>query len=247
MPDERHFLLAWLVLSVDLKLSVTGRWPSQCQASHVWSMAPQWSCIFQSLCRVSKALGQKTWRLGWPGDDENDDPWLPGTTNFSRRKRRTRLERCKSGQKNLVFFSFCQGGLSTLISTFFSSLGGRIMSSEIDQSLSVMTLWGNGLHASAFSLHPVWKLLSLQEEEDLQAPRRTGSRLDASVQQKSTDEQKWTTKKFGRLDLSAFAKRFGGFSRLQSHDELGLWLHGESCEVIFFVEWQERWRHWNRR
>ena len=32
-----------------------GRWPSQCEASYLWFMAPQWSCIFQSLCRVSKA------------------------------------------------------------------------------------------------------------------------------------------------------------------------------------------------
>lgn len=159
-----------------------GRWPSQCQASYLWFMAPQWSCIFQSLCRVSKA-GLFNRPPGWPGDDANDDPCQVQQVSAGGRR--------GQGWKvaNLVFLTWWR-----FIRFFFlwpkrhqwwfhecferqnhESFENESNSVMTHEPLRELTYW---LQESALSLHPVSKFLSLQEEEDLQAPRRTGSGLD---------------------------------------------------------------------
>ena len=159
-----------------------GRWPSQCEASYLWFMAPQWSCIFQSLCRVSKAgllIGRRGGRV-----------MMQMMIHARYNKFQPEEEEDKAGKLQIWCFS-PDGGSSVFFFLWpkrhqwwfhecferqnhesFENESNSVMTHE---PLRELTYW---LQESALSLHPVSKFLSLQEEEDLQAPRRTGSGLD---------------------------------------------------------------------
>lgn len=181
MPDEKHFLVDWLwiwnflwhcsrpmTVPVRSKLFVI-------HGSSVELHLP----IF-----VSRFKGRAFNRPpGWPGDDANDDPCQVQQVSAGGRR--------GQGWKvaNLVFLTWWR-----FIRFFFlwpkrhqwwfhecferqnhESFENESNSVMTHEPLRELTYW---LQESALSLHPVSKFLSLQEEEDLQAPRRTGSGLD---------------------------------------------------------------------
>lgn len=195
-----------------------GRWPSQCEASYLWFMAPQWSCIFQSLCRVSKA-GLFNRPPGWPGDDANDPCQVQQVSAGGRRGQGWKVA-------NLVFLTwwrfirFFSCDPNAINGDFTNVSRGRIMShSKMSQTLSwLMSLWGNWLTDFKNQLYP----FILFQNSSLSRKRKTcrllGEQAAAWTMYLWVSKiHRWTDMKMDQkvweIDLNAFAKRFKDISR----------------------------------
>lgn len=196
-----------------------GRWPSQCEASYLWFMAPQWSCIFQSLCRVSKAgllIGRRVGRV-----------MMQIMIHARYNKFQPEEEEDKAGKLQIWCFS-PDGGSSVFFSCdpnaingdFTNVSRGRIMShSKMSQTLSwLMSLWGNWLTDFKNQLYP----FILFQNSSLSRKRKTcrllGEQAAAWTMYLWVSKiHRWTDMKMDQkvweIDLNAFAKRFRDISR----------------------------------